>query len=70
MKGYLSTADVARKHDISTSRVAQLCAAGLVPGAQKFGGSWLIPSSWKFIPGKPGPKSKDTAKKRRKPAGR
>ena len=58
MPTYITTAEAAAKFDISVGRVVQLCAAGAVPGAQKFGESWQVPATWKWTPLKPGPKPK------------
>ncbi len=40
---HISIKEAAFKWGISERTVQQLCAAGRIPGAEKFGGSWLIP---------------------------
>ena len=38
--------------------IQRLCKEGKVPGAQQFGPAWMVPTSYKLKPQKPGPKPK------------
>ena len=42
---YLTVRETAKKWNISTRMVQQLCTAGRIPGAQKFGTAWAIPAN-------------------------
>ena len=42
---YLTVRETAEKWNLSPRMVQQLCTAGRIPGAQKFGKSWAIPAS-------------------------
>ncbi len=42
---YLTVRETAEKWNLSPHMVQQLCTAGRIPGAQKFGKSWAIPAS-------------------------
>lgn len=44
MADYLSTQEIAEKWGVSERRVAQYCAEGRVPGAQRIGKTWAVPS--------------------------
>lgn len=44
MKGYMSAREAAYKWGVSESRVHKLCQAGRIPGVERFGRSWAIPS--------------------------
>ena len=41
---YLTVRETAEKWNLSTRMVQQLCTAGRIPGAQKFGTAWAIPA--------------------------
>lgn len=41
---YISTIDTGKKWNLSTRRVALLCAEGRIPGVKKVGYTWLIPA--------------------------
>ncbi len=45
MEGYLSIREAAEKWGVSERRVNQYCTEGRIPGAQRFGTSWVIPIS-------------------------
>ena len=45
MADYMSIRDAAAKWGVSPRRVNQLCTSGRVAGAQKVGGSWVIPAA-------------------------
>ena len=47
MEGYLSIRQAAQLWSISERRVNQYCPEGRIPGAEKFGRSWAIPSDAK-----------------------
>ena len=40
---YITVREAARRWNSSEKLIRQRCAAGLVPGARKFGGAWAIP---------------------------
>ena len=40
---YLSVKETAERWGVTVRRVQQLCKAGLIPGAAKFGKSWMVP---------------------------
>ena len=40
---YLSVKETAERWGVTVRRVQQLCKAGLIPGATKFGKSWMVP---------------------------
>ncbi len=42
---YISTSEAAKKWDLSSRRVVVLCNEGRVDGAQKAGGTWIIPET-------------------------
>lgn len=44
MADYPSTQEIVEKWGVSERRVAQYCAAGRVPGAQRIGKTWAVPS--------------------------
>ena len=44
MKGYMSAREASYKWGVSESRVHKLCQAGRIPGLERFGRSWAIPS--------------------------
>jgi hypothetical protein len=58
MKGYITTAEAAIRSGMTQRRLRQLCAAGTVPGAQKFGRTWMVPASFRWERQRPGPKEK------------
>ena len=61
----MSTREAARKWGISQRRIAELCAKGRIPGAEKKGNAWSIPRSAR----KPGNlKSRDCNRPAGKPA--
>ena len=41
---YLTVRETAEKWNLSVRTVQQLCTAGRIPGAQKFGTAWAIPA--------------------------
>ncbi len=45
MKGYISVEQASLRWELSMRRVQVLCSEGRVPGAEKIGGTWLIPES-------------------------
>ena len=48
MKGnYLSVSDIAGKWEVSPRYVQNLCKAGRIEGAEKFGNVWAIPANTK-----------------------
>jgi hypothetical protein len=57
-KGFVTAAEAAAKSGTTDRRIQQLCVQGKVPGAQRFGKSWMIPAGFKWKAQKPGPKPK------------
>jgi hypothetical protein len=57
-KGFITTAQAAAQTGMSVRRIQELCKARLVKGAQQFGDAWMVPSSFRWAPRKPGPKSR------------
>ena len=45
MEGYLSIGEAAERWGVSERRISQYCAQGLIPGAKRLGGAWVIPES-------------------------
>lgn len=45
MEGYKKTAEVAKEWGISERRLNILCKEGRIPGVEKFGSAWAIPSN-------------------------
>ena len=43
MNGYITVRDVADKWNMSVRNIQNLCAAGKLDGAVKFGNAWAIP---------------------------
>ena len=56
-KGYITTAEAAERFGLSSRYVRRLCKEGTVKGAQLFGGTWMVPTGYKWRPQKPGPKA-------------
>jgi hypothetical protein len=56
MPKYITTAEAAARNGLSVGRIVQLCSAGEIKGATKFGRVWQVPELWKWKPTKPGPK--------------
>lgn len=47
------TADEAAKIlNVTRTRIFQLCRAGRIEGARKFGNAWMIPTPFKILPPK------------------
>ena len=42
---YLTATEISKKWNISTRRIGVLCNEGRIPGAEKKGKMWLIPSA-------------------------
>lgn len=47
MTGYISIREMSYKWGVSERRVNQYCTQGRIPGAERFGRSWAIPSNAK-----------------------
>jgi hypothetical protein len=47
MNGYIKAEEVAKKWSISLRQVQILCKAGRIPGAEKFGTTWAVPTDAK-----------------------
>lgn len=47
MNGYISIREASYKWGVSERRVNQYCSLGRIPGAERFGRSWAIPSDAK-----------------------
>ena len=45
---YLSVKETAGRWGVTERRVQQLCKAGRIPGAAKFGKSWMVPKDAKL----------------------
>lgn len=45
MNGYITVRDVAEKWNMSVRNIQNLCAAGKIDGAMKFGNAWAIPET-------------------------
>jgi hypothetical protein len=58
MPKYQPIGEAAKRLDYSEGYLRQLCAAGQVPGAMIFAGSWAIPLGFRRKRQKPGPKAK------------
>lgn len=43
MSGYITVRDIADKWNMSVRNIQNLCAAGKLDGAVKFGNAWAIP---------------------------
>jgi len=43
MNGFITAKDVAEKWNMSVRNIQNLCAAGKLDGAVKFGNAWAIP---------------------------
>ena len=56
-KGYITTAEAAQRNGLTQRRVRQLCVAGMVPGAQRFGRTWMVPAGFQWKRQRPGPKA-------------
>lgn len=52
IKGYISIREASYRWGVSERRVNQYCTQGRIPGAERFGRSWAIPSDAKK-PGDP-----------------
>ena len=64
--GWVTTQEAAKVLRVDVSRVRQLCRAGLIAGAQKFGhGAWIIPMPIKRIRGRSGPTGRSATDERR-----
>ena len=59
MNGYISIREASYKWGVSERRVNQYCSLGRIPGAERFGRSWAIPSDAK----KPSDPRKSQSKK-------
>lgn len=62
-KDYITTLTAAAKLGLSDGHVRRLCREGAVKGAQLLGKTWMVPSSFKWTPQKPGPKPKEKTSK-------
>lgn len=40
---FISTTEPEKKWELSSRRVAVLCAEGMIPNAQKVGNTWMLP---------------------------
>jgi len=58
MPKYQSISEAAKRLGYSPAYVRELCAAGQVPGAMMFAGSWAVPLGFRRKHQKPGPKGK------------
>lgn len=47
MKGFITAKDAAEKWNMSVRNIQNLCAAGKLDGAVKFGNAWAIPEDAK-----------------------
>lgn len=45
MEGFVSTAETAKRLDVSKTRVLQMIYEDVIVGAQKFGRDWFIPEA-------------------------
>lgn len=47
MKGFITAKEVAEKWNMSVRNIQNLCTAGKLDGAMKFGNAWAIPEDAK-----------------------
>jgi excisionase family DNA binding protein len=57
---FITTAEAAERIGTTLRVVQRLCREGKVPGAARFGGVWMVPSTFRWKPKKrrPGAKAK------------
>jgi excisionase family DNA binding protein len=55
---FITTAEAAERVGTTTRYVQKLCREGKVAGAARFGGVWMVPSTFRWKPQKRGPKAK------------
>jgi Helix-turn-helix domain len=55
---FITTAEAAARTDTTQRHVQKLCREGKVPGAARFGGVWMVPSTFRWKPAKRGRKAK------------
>jgi excisionase family DNA binding protein len=55
---FITTAEAAERVGTTTRYVQKLCREGKVAGAARFGGVWMVPSTFRWKPQKRGPKVK------------
>ncbi len=55
---FITTAEAAGRTGTTQRHVQKLCRHGKVPGAARFGGVWMVPSTFRWKPTKRGRKAK------------
>ncbi len=55
---FVTTAEAAKRIGSTMRHVQKLCKEGKVPGATQFNGVWMVPSTFRWKPQRPGPKPK------------
>jgi excisionase family DNA binding protein len=55
---FITTAEAAERIGTTVRHVQKLCKEGRVAGAARFGGVWMVPSTFRWKSRKRGPKSK------------
>ena len=62
---YIGTLQAAMAVGLSQDRIRVLCVKGLIPGAMKYGKTWIVPETFTITRnGKRGPKSTITGSKK------
>ena len=49
---FITTAEAADRLGTTLRRIQSLCREGKVPGAARFGGVWMVPSTFRWKPKK------------------
>jgi hypothetical protein len=49
---FITTAEAADRLGTTLRRIQNLCREGKVPGAARFGGVWMVPSTFRWKPKK------------------
>jgi len=55
---FITTAEAAERTGTTLRHIQKLCREGKVPGAARFGGVWMVPSTFRWKPMKRGPRAK------------
>jgi excisionase family DNA binding protein len=59
---FTTASEAAERFGVTVRYVQRLCKEGKIKGAQQFGSAWMVPATFKWKPGKPGPKKAKRAK--------
>jgi len=55
---FITTAEAADRIGTTLRVIQRLCREGKVPGAARFGGVWMVPSTFRWKPKKQGPRAR------------